>query len=69
LLLKVLLLKVLLLTAAAAALSRLDGPAFAQDDYGNGKFAYRSFTGENLREKQPVYYKWLGELFGVQKNS
>ena len=24
---------------------------------------------ENLREKQPVYYKWLGQLFGVQKNS
>ena len=22
---------------------------------------------ETLREKQPVYYKWLGELFGVQK--
>jgi hypothetical protein len=20
-----------------------------------------------LHEKQPVYYKWLGELFGVQK--
>jgi hypothetical protein len=26
-------------------------------------------TRETLREKQPVYYKWLGELFGVQKNS
>lgn len=26
-------------------------------------------TRENLREKQPVYYKWLGQLFGVQKNS
>jgi len=26
-------------------------------------------TRENLREKQPVYYKWLGELFGVQKGS
>lgn len=23
---------------------------------------------ENLREKQPVYYKWLGQLFGVQKS-
>ena len=22
---------------------------------------------ENLREKQPVYYKWLSQLFGVQK--
>lgn len=22
---------------------------------------------QTLREKQPVYYKWLGELFGVQK--
>ncbi|WP_079538072.1 hypothetical protein [Bradyrhizobium lablabi] len=26
-------------------------------------------TRENLREKQPAYYKWLGELFGVQKDS
>jgi len=26
-------------------------------------------TRENLRDKQPAYYKWLGELFGVQKNS
>jgi hypothetical protein len=26
-------------------------------------------TRENLRAKQPVYYKWLGELFGVQKDS
>ena len=25
-------------------------------------------TRDNLREKQPVYYKWLGQLFGVQKN-
>lgn len=25
-------------------------------------------TRENLREKQPVYYKWLSQLFGVQKN-
>jgi hypothetical protein len=24
-------------------------------------------TRDNLREKQPVYYKWLGELFGVKK--
>jgi hypothetical protein len=24
-------------------------------------------TRETLREKQPVYYKWLGQLFGVQK--
>ena len=23
---------------------------------------------ENLREKQPFYYKWLGQLFGVQKS-
>jgi hypothetical protein len=22
-----------------------------------------------LREKQPVYYKWLGQLFGVEKSS
>lgn len=26
-------------------------------------------TRENLRGKQPVYYKWLGQLFGVQKNA
>jgi hypothetical protein len=26
-------------------------------------------TRENLRGKQPVYYTWLGQLFGVQKNS
>jgi hypothetical protein len=24
-------------------------------------------TRETLREKQPVYYKWLGQLFGVEK--
>jgi len=24
-------------------------------------------TRENLKSKQPVYYKWLGELFGVTK--
>jgi len=24
-------------------------------------------TRENLKAKQPVYYKWLGELFGVSK--
>ena len=23
---------------------------------------------DNLRDKQPVYYKWLGQLFGVQKS-
>ncbi len=26
-------------------------------------------TRANLREKQPFYYKWLGELFGVQKSA
>jgi hypothetical protein len=26
-------------------------------------------TRENLRDKQPLYYKWLGELFGVQNDS
>jgi hypothetical protein len=36
--------QVLLLTAAGALLSRLDGPAFAQGDYEIGKFVYRSFT-------------------------
>jgi hypothetical protein len=25
-------------------------------------------TRATLREKQPVYYKWLGDLFGVQKD-
>lgn len=25
-------------------------------------------TRANLQEKQPVYYKWLGDLFGVQKS-
>ena len=24
---------------------------------------------QTLREKQPVYYKWLGELFGVKKDA
>jgi hypothetical protein len=24
-------------------------------------------TRDNLRQKQPVYYAWLGQLFGVQK--
>jgi len=26
-------------------------------------------TRATLREKQPVYYKWLGDLFGVQKDA
>jgi hypothetical protein len=26
-------------------------------------------TRATLREKQPVYYKWLGDLFGVQKEA
>jgi hypothetical protein len=26
-------------------------------------------TRANLRQKQPAYYKWLGELFGVQKDA
>jgi len=25
------------------------------------------FTRENLREQQPIYYAWLGALFGVEK--
>jgi hypothetical protein len=25
-------------------------------------------TRANLHDKQPVYYKWLGDLFGVQKS-
>jgi hypothetical protein len=27
------------------------------------------FNRANLRDKQPVYYRWLGDLFGVQKNA
>ncbi|GLR86270.1 hypothetical protein [Bradyrhizobium iriomotense] len=25
------------------------------------------FNRSNLRDKQPVCYRWLGDLFGVQK--
>ncbi len=25
------------------------------------------FTRENLKNKQPYYYDWLGQLFGVRK--
>jgi hypothetical protein len=32
-----------------------------------GKAAKEPHTREVLRAKQPIYYTWLGELFGVKK--
>jgi hypothetical protein len=32
-----------------------------------GRVAKPPFTRENLRARQPIYYRWLAKLFDVQK--
>jgi hypothetical protein len=32
-----------------------------------GNVGWAPHTRVNLKAKQPIYYEWLGKLFGVQK--